>query len=76
MELMPGCWRRGDATATSTQLQRSFDGGATYTTLHINGVPVTPQRNSTEQFYECEEGVLYRLNVLSVTGTLTVRASR
>jgi len=76
-----GVWRNQfnltlwGGTGVAAQVQRSFDAGVTYHNLTALGQPVVLSSGS-EPLLETELGVLYRLNVTAVTGTLNFRASQ
>jgi hypothetical protein len=68
----------GTFTGLSARLQRSFDGGATWTDCTALGQPVTFTGPATEPCGpEPEAGVLYRVNVSAIaSGTVAVRLSQ
>jgi hypothetical protein len=76
-----GVWRNvwnltlGGATSVTARLQRSFDNGGSWHNLNAQGIPVILGLGS-EVIQEQELGVVYRLDVTAVSGTLTVRASQ
>lgn len=70
----------GTAVAT-VQLERSFDGGATWCQIYAGGTQLKVwsynSTNLSEGAEECERGVLYRFNCTAFTsGTLNYRLSQ
>lgn len=67
----------GSFTGLALQVERSFDGGATWLPLTRAGVPVVFDGPASEVGEAPEDGVLYRVNVTAIaSGTVNARLSR
>jgi hypothetical protein len=66
----------GDFVGTA-RLERSFDGGQTWTALTAGGQVIEFTNPVSEELDELEDGVLYRVRLVALTsGTLAWRFSR